>query len=239
MTRAWTWNPSWVLPSVSERSALFLKLLALALMVMDHAHFVFWNRRLEPLYWVSRLVFPLYALLVAQHLERHQADPKRYILRLCLYGVIAQPAYMLCFGQPQLNVMFTLAASVGAWWGLKALKVRSWDSAWRYGLVAFVAVCMVNLEFWFAGVLAVPVFAALMRRGSWSDWMMVPLLAWSIVGFGAPWIVPILALGLWVFSARALQAASTPCKPSVWSKHLFYAAYPVHLTVIALIALVF
>jgi TraX protein len=238
VTRVWKQNLSWILPSVSERSALFLKVLALALMVMDHVHFVFFERSVEPLYWLPRLVFPLYALLIAQHLERHQADPRRYILRLCLYGAIAQPAYMLCFGQPQLNVLFTLALSVGVWWVLKNLKARGWESAWRYALVGFVAVCFVNLEFWFAGVLAVPVFAALMRRGSWSDWLLVPPLAWGIVGFGAPWIMPILAITVWVVLARESPVSSNRSKPNGWMKHLFYMAYPLHLTIIALIALV-
>jgi TraX protein len=239
MTRAWTWNTSWVLPSVSARSALSLKWLALSLMVMDHVHFVFFGRNFEALYWLSRLVFPIYTLLIAQHLERHGANPKRYMLRLCLYGVIAQPAYMLCFGHPQLNVLFTLALSVGAWWALKSLKARRWELAWRYALVGFVAVCLINLEFWFAGVLAVPIFAALMRRGSWLDWLLVPLLAWGVVGFGAPWIVPLMAIALWIFAARAVPKAEKLGKPNVWAKHAFYAAYPFHLTLIAVAALVF
>jgi TraX protein len=238
VTRGLPWSWSWRLPSVSGRSASFLKWLALSLMVMDHVHFVFFARGVEPLYWLSRLVFPIYALLVAQHLEVHGANPKRYILRLLAYGVVAQPVYFLCFGVPQLNVLFTLASSIAAWWVLQVLKARGWDRMWRYALVAFVAVCLINLEFWFAGVLAVPVFAALLRRGAWWAWLLVPGLAWSIVGFGAPWMMPILAIALWVFAARASGNGGSRGKPGWWVQHFFYAVYPLHLAVIALLALV-
>ncbi|NJK43085.1 MAG: hypothetical protein HC933_01410 [Pleurocapsa sp. SU_196_0] len=238
MTRVSSWDGSWRLPSVSGRSASLLKWVALGLMVMDHVHFVFFARAVEPLYWLSRLVFPIYTLLVAQHLEVHGANPKRYILRLLAYGVVAQPVYMLCFQTAQLNVLFTLASSIAAWWVLNSLKARGWEPAWRYAPIAFVAVCLINLEFWFAGVLAVPIFAALMRRGAWWDWLLVPFLAWGIVGFGAPWVVPLVAIAVWIVMARGSSRGASRGKPRWWVQHFFYAVYPLHLAVIALLSLV-
>ena len=119
--------PAYPLPPISSFAANAFKVVALALMLSDHVHYVFFNRQLEWLYWLSRLVFPIFALIAAQNLEHHRANPKRYISRLLLYGVIAQPFYYWSFGFAQFNVLFTLAVSVGAWWwSTSATTARCW-----------------------------------------------------------------------------------------------------------------
>ena len=222
------------LPPISSFAANAFKVLALALMLSDHIHYVFFNRQLEWLYWLSRLVFPLFALIAAQNLEHHRANPKRYILRLLLYGVIAQPFYYWSFGFAQLNVLFTLAVSVGAWWWLESARARGLDTVSRYAPVLLVALGAVFLEFNWAGVLAVPIYAGLMRRGAWFDWLAALVLSFGIVRFTAPWIMPIVALGLWMLASR-FPAVSRQ-KRNRWSQHAAYAFYPVHLAVIALVA---
>jgi hypothetical protein len=212
------------------QSNQILKFTALALMLSDHIHYVFFNRQLEWLYWLLRLVFPLFALIAAQNLELHRANPKRYISRLLLYGLIAQPFYYWSFGVNQLNVLFTLAVSVGAWWWLETAKSLGMDVVSRYAPVLLVAVSAVFLEFNWAGVLAVPIYSALMRRGAWWDW----LAAFGIVRFTAPWIMPMIALILWML-ASGFSAVSSQ-KRSRWSQHAAYAFYPFHLAVIALVA---
>jgi TraX protein len=221
------------LPIVGPRAQQFLKMLALTLMLADHLHYGFFNRKLEWLYWLSRLVFPIFALIVAQNLEHHRADPRRYILRLVIYGIIAQPFYFVCFHVAQLNVMFTLASSIAVWWLLEVSRVRKVHGFVRYGLAVVIAACLPFLEFSWAGVLAVPVFAALMRRGAWWDWLSSFVLAFGIVGFGAPWVMPLLALGLWMLTSRLPERSSR--KPSRWSQHMAYGFYPLHLAVIAFV----
>ena len=208
-----------------------LKILALVLMLSDHIHYVFFNRSLEWLYWLSRLVFPLFALIAAQNLELHRASPRRYISRLLMYGIVAQPFYWLCFHAPQLNVLFTLASSIGVWWLLRALKARGFHSVLRLGLALLIAASLPFLEFGWAGVLAVPIYAGLMRRGAWWDWLGALTLAFGIVGFTSPWIMPLVALGLWTLASK-LPARSSR-KPSGWIQHAAYAFYPLHLAVIA------
>ena len=213
-----------------------LKFLALALMLSDHVHYVFFDRQLGWLYWLSRLVFPLFALIAAQNLELHRANPKRYLSRLLLYGLIAQPFYYWSFGFAQLNVLFTLAVSVGAWWWLEVTRARGLDGVMRYAPVLLVAVSAVFLEFNWAGVLAVPIYAALMRRGAWWDWLAALVLSFGIVRFTEPWIVPMVALALWMLGSRFPANLSQTRKPQRWVQHAAYAFYPLHLAVIALVA---
>jgi hypothetical protein len=224
----------WHLPQVGARAQDFLKLLALILMIVNHVHYVFFNCNLEWLYWLSRLVFPIFVLIVAQNLERYRTDPRRYILRLLAYGFIAQPFYVVCFHAAQLNVMFTLASGIAMWCLLEVSRVRKVHGFLRYGFALVIAACLPFLEFGWAGVLAVPVFAELMRRGAWWDWLSSFILAFGIVSFGAPWMMPLMALGLWALASKLPGHSSR--KPSRWSQHLAYAFYPLHLAVIAFVS---
>jgi TraX protein len=207
-----------------------LKILAVCVMLADHIHLVFFQRQLEWLYWLSRIVFPLFALITAHHLEHHRADPKRYISRLVVYGGIAQPFYLMAFAVPQPNVLFTLASSIGVWWLLAFLKARGVHLLLRYGLVLSIASSLPFLEFGWAGVLAVPVYAALLRRGAWWDWLAVFALAFGIVGFTSPWVMPMVAVGLWMFASRLSSHESK--KPSRFLQHAAYVFFPFHLAVI-------
>jgi TraX protein len=218
--------------SLSARTTGQLKTLALVLMLADHIHLVFFDRQLEWLYWLSRLVFPIFALIVAQNLELHRASPRRYISRLLVYGIVAQPFYWLCFHVQQLNVLFTLASSISAWWILETLKARGIHSALRLGLALLIAASLPFLEFGWAGVLAVPVFAALMRRGVWWDWLAALVLAFGIVNFGVPWVMPLVALTLWGLASRFGRGIER--QPAAWLKHAFYGFYPAHLAAIAI-----
>ncbi len=212
------------------------KLLALVLMLTDHIHYVFFSRQLGGVYWLSRLVFPIFALIVAQNLEYHHADPRRYMTRLLLYGMVAQPFYVVCFHAAQLNVMLTLASSIGVYTAMQTLKAREVFWAWRWGLALLVAASMAFLEFGWAGVLVVPVFAALMRRGAWWDWLAALVLAFGIVNLGAPWVMPLVALGLWGLASRFGRGDER--RPATWLKHAFYGFYPVHLAIIAIVSTV-
>jgi hypothetical protein len=222
------------LPIVGPRAQQFLKLLALVLMIADHVHYLFFNRNLGWLYWLSRLVFPIFALIVAQNLEHHRTDPRRYILRLMVFGIIAQPFYFACFHVAQSNVMFTLASSIAVWWLLEVSTASKIHVMVRFCLALVIAACLPFLEFGWAGVLSVSIFAALMRRGAWWDWLSSLVLAFGIVGFGATWVMPMMALGLWGLTSSIPAISSR--KPSRWSQHMAYAFYPLHLAVIAFVS---
>ena len=172
-------------------------------------------------------------MIVAQNLEHHHANPKRYLSRLVLYGILAQPVYMICFQTTQINVLFTLASSIALHWILDTLKARGLIWQLRWGLAIFLASSLPRLEFGWVGVLAVPVFVALIRRGAWWDWTFAFVLAFGIVKFTSPWIMPLIAIAFWVVLSRFKEARVL--KQPRWVQFSFYSFYPLHLAVIALI----
>lgn len=229
---------SFRLPFVESRVQNAFKCAALSLMLVDHVHLVFFHRSLVWLYWLTRLVFPMFMLLAAQNLERHRARPEKYILQLLVFGLLAQPVYFASFGFSQLNVMFTIAVGVALHTLFKWSKTRV-DWALRLVFMAGLIFVPFQLEAGWAGVIAVPVFAALMRRGAWWDWLLALVVCWFVVAGTAPWFVAIAALPVWLIGARVSAMAAPPVpavKPSRWAQLAAYGFYPLHLAVIALVS---
>ncbi len=84
-----------------------LKWLLVLLMVLDHVARA-WG---WPPEWrlPGRLVFPGFAALIAYHLSQG-VSPEKYLRRLFLFGLLAQPGYSLALGSFPfwpLNVLFT------------------------------------------------------------------------------------------------------------------------------------
>jgi hypothetical protein len=222
------------LEPVAPYWAIRLKLLALALMLADHIHLVFFARSLEWLYWLSRLVFPIFALIVAQNLEHHEASPQRYISRLMVFGLLAQPFYAWCFDVQQLNVLFTLGVSIALWWLLRTLEMRGLPSSVQFGIAIVLAFGASWLEFGWAGLLAVPIYARLMRRGASWDWLFTLVLSFGLVRFEDTWIMPMLALAIWKLTSRWPWPRAKSRLPTRDWRHAFYLFYPAHLGVLAL-----
>jgi TraX protein len=228
---------SFRLPFIEPRVQNVLKLAALTLMLADHVHLVFFDRSLVWLYWLTRLVFPMFMLLAAHNLERYHARPGKYILQLLCFGLLAQPFYFVSFGHNQLNVMFTIAAGVALYAVLKWSKTRV---HWALRLVGLMGLILVPFPIdggWY-GVMSIPMFAALMRRGAWWDWLLAVFVLVSIVAGATPWFVPLSVLVIWVLAARVPSGTTTP-KPSHWAKLASYGFYPAHLAVIAFVLKVF
>lgn len=85
------------------------KVLACIFMLSDHVGKVFFPD-IEFLQAVGRMAFPLFAYHVALGI-RYTSDSGKYFLRLLLFGLIAQPLYMLVF-YDQLNILLLFAALV-------------------------------------------------------------------------------------------------------------------------------
>lgn len=201
-----------------------VKWLALALMVVDHVNFVFFAREL-PL-WATiagRVSFPLFALVFAYNLARASGDRMRLLNRLVIAGAIAQPFHGLAFGTAYglwpLNILFLFAGVVVA----VTLVERRQDG------LAVIAMAVTGLfaEYGCFGVLLCVAAWAYFRKPS----------LWSALGV----VGGMLGLCLHNGNAHALWAL-----PVFWlvanldadvrrSRWAFYAFYPAHLAVLALI----
>ncbi|MBD1912417.1 MULTISPECIES: TraX family protein [unclassified Leptolyngbya] len=86
-----------------------IKLLAAALMVVDHVGVIFFPE-LPILRVIGRFSFPLFAWLLVQG-EQYTHHMPRYLLRLIAWGFISHPVYLWAFeiSEPDLNILFSLA----------------------------------------------------------------------------------------------------------------------------------
>ena len=204
--------------ALTPLGALYLKTVAVLLMVFDHFDTAIMGGALGVHATIGRIVFPIFAVVLAFNLAR--SDNADHLLssvapRMAAFGLLAMPAYVYLYDVYPANVMFTLAASVLV---VSLVLERRWLLA---GLLFAVAGAWVDYG-WFGigGVV-----------GAW-------YLVQTGRGFLAPALVAVLVYPingtLWALVAVPLVAAAGCLQGSAPRlKWAFYAAYPLHLLAIA------
>lgn len=220
-------------------TSLWLKIIAVTSMIVDHIGAVFFpyymvhifGVTLYPLRTIGRLAFPIYCFLLIEGIC-HTSNWKRYAIRLGVLAFISElPFDLALFGRvtwQHQNVFFTLL------FGLLAAQVDlicKKKGNYIGGYIAFLAAC-------FAAQIAKTDYGAIgivliMMCYYWRKQLV--LLALGILGigfyvgmsqpFGVFAIVPIYFYnGKQGYQNKEIQL-------------LWYLIYPIHLTVIAMIAL--
>jgi hypothetical protein len=207
---------------LSTGSIEFLKWLALPLMFGDHINLALFDRQLPALSEMSRIVFPIYAFLLAYNLARPGVDLPRVIARLMLMATIAQPFHVLAFpyGVLPLNVLYTFAAAAGI---MHLIEKRQAAAAIVVWLVAGV---LVDYAFIGVGLTLACWFYFRQPRLARVGAALVFLSALCLLN-GNPWAlaaIPVIALA---------AAGQWRLERSPWT---FYAAYPAHLCMLAIAA---
>lgn len=196
-----------------------LKWFALILMTGDHINTALFDRALPVLSEVSRIVFPIFAVVFGYNLARPTVDLSRVANRLFLVALVAQPfhAVALGFGALPLNVLFTLLAAVTAV-----------VAAQRGRLVAAVFVVLLSgvvVDYAWPGVCLVLFAWQFFRKPTLMSMVWVFLSASGLYlsngNFYALLAFPVIAL-------VALGRWNVPRWP--WA---FYAFYPAHLALLA------
>lgn len=210
-------------PTLQQSGAL--KLIAIVSMTVDHVGAIL----LPTMGWlriIGRVAFPLFAFQLAVG-YLHTRNLTRYALRLAVWGLIAQPIYIIAFGVRlwTLNIFATLLLGLLAIWG--------WDHH-RWWAVA-LALSLAAIQLWLPdvgpdyglyGILLCLVSFVLFRNRE--------QLA---IGHG---ILHVLA-GLMFWPSQVYAVASLPFilwPPRLHLRRLpelFYAYYPVHLALLVLI----
>lgn len=194
-----------------------LKWLALALMVVDHVDAFVFARELTWAGQVGRLVFPLFAFVVAYNLARPDAMERgvhrRMLVRLAVAGICAAPFHAWLRGDLlPLNIMATFMLAVGVAWSIER---RQWPL-----VVALLAVSPL-VEYGFPGVVLVASTWLWLRWPSMAGFGAVGLALGSLAlvngSHAAMWALPVVVL--------ALQARVTLPR----CQSAFYAFYPAHL----------
>lgn len=214
-------------PHLSPLAQDVLRVTAITAMVLDHVNKAFFNNDIAIFTLAGRLAFPLFALLIAHNIQARGVPWQRYMLPLLIAGVAAQLPFMTLF-QPLLNTMFTLLlgiliAPTSVWLDSKLGKGS--------GSFAWVLLALPNLlmDYPLFGAWLVPLAGFLVVRKVWWSW--IPFLAAGLFSnqFTPPSFV-LLALPLLVHGAALLEGQRLRVPRWGW-----YAFYPVHLFVIAVL----
>lgn len=207
-------------------------------MVIDHVGAVLLPHDVaQPLRFVGRIAWPLFAFLMAYNVATRGVDPVRYLRPLLVWGLVAQLPHYLAFGVMRVSILGTLFLAAGA----MALLLRAGVApgprppvvtplAPAYLTVGLVAVFLSSslVEYGPMGVVLVLTLWWAVGSGILAAWSLAAL-ATALVNFPASnWPAALLALPLMfiVGSTRARLPRSG------WLPWLFY---PAHLLVLWLL----
>lgn len=229
----------------------------MAVMLLDHTYAI----GLSDALWmniVGRLAFPIFSFMLVEGYF-HTRSLRRYALRLLLAAVVSELPFNLVAGGGWLypfhqNVMWTLLMALGTI-HLNERARRQGSPLLRVLTAAFTIVggyilgTLLMVDYYGVGVLTVLVFYFL--RGD--DWMrrlgqlagmyylncemlgsqLLPVtffgatLEFPLQGFAVFALIPI-----WLYHGRQGYHAK-------WLQRVYYAFYPLHLALLALVARVF
>lgn len=213
---------------------VLIKVVAAACMLIDHIGMVFFPQNIG-FRLIGRLSMPLFAYALASgfyHTTQHDKFAI-YFRRMVGFALISQVPYMLIVGN--------VGGNIGVLWCFSLLFLRSYSknkkSPSDYIKMAAVALAtvIIPMDYGFYGLLIVVSlysFSVNADRGG-ALWL----------GFAAATVVRTALLG---FASGAIQLFALPCIPvidilkkrDIRARHFkwfFYAFYPVHLLVLALI----
>lgn len=217
----------------------FLKLIAIASMLIDHIGGAFFPE-VGIFRWIGRLAFPIFCYCLTVGLL-YTRSVKKYLLRLGIFALVSQPFYILAFhpvdqfaeNLTNWNIFFTLFLSLLA---MAGLKERKW---WLFALALFT-VSWWNFDYSGTGIQLMLIFYLCRKHPKvgaglyalsylpalWTGWPEDPLCL-MVGSCCIDWtIFALLAMPL-IFCRT-----NSHFKVNRW---FFYAFYPVHLALIALI----
>ena len=213
-----------------------LKLIACVTMLLDHIGAVFvpgYSLRI-----IGRLAFPIYCFLLAEGLARSR-NLKKYGIRLAIGAVLSEmPFDLLFFGRLTLahqSVMLTLLLGYFMYLWMKKMPKNPLIPA----IFCALAAEFLGTDYGAMGVAMIALFV-MTRHGE--DRLLqilgVGLLCWMIGGAGwqvGSFYVPVQLFGVAAMVPIGLYNGrkSTASRAVQWG---FYLFYPLHLTVLLLIA---
>jgi len=241
-----------------------LKWIAMVGMVLNHAVIAlreiipFWLQL--PLFAAGGVTFPILAYFITEGLK-HTSSLKKYIGRILIFGLIAQPFHLLAFRAPIFNIMFTIALGIALIILHGKIKIR-----WLFWVTFVVAALVTVLFDWgIIGVIVMLMYHVISKEskrrtlppiiaGGYNFVFSLLMIVLVSVAAASPELQAIITEMLtdkgmdtnmlWVnlgfsvgvlFSIFLLRGYNGQRgKPT--NKYLFYIAYPVHLLILGGIA---
>lgn len=237
-------------------SIFWIKIVAVLTMLIDHigafAPIEGWE------YWrmIGRISFPLFAFMLAQGFIYTHSRAK-YLLRIAVLAVLTQPIYTYCFYDnwfkwDALNILFTLSAGLGCMWllelGKRTVQKHGKRGIWL-GLLLCVATGalvllaeLAGVDYGWEGVLLLLLFY-MTAEHKWAWCPIVILFAFRNQLLTGNWTEPVYQrciFGGLAFIPLVFYNGKPGPRPknkalSAVVKYGFYAFYPLHLLVLAMI----
>jgi len=212
--------------SISDGSLEALKWVGLVLMTGDHVNKYLLQEASPTLYALGRMVMPLFGFVLMAHLARPGAFQAgmhlRVMRRLAVFALLATPAFVRLVGWWPLNILVTLWLATLIVWLLE-----------RGGAVARAAALIAILmggalvEFWWPALLCCFAAWGFARRPDGVR-MLLWVLATASLAIVNSNFAALAALPL-ILGARHVDIPLRRCR---W---VFYAYYPAHLSLIAMV----
>lgn len=201
----------------------FLKLTGALAMTFDHIAFVFFPHLLA-MRLVGRLALPVFSAGVAKGYQ-YTSNLRAYFLRLIILAIISQIPYYLLFGWIDLNIVFTLALSLGLIYSLEKKK-------YFLAPLIILAPILLEIDYGIYGV-AMAGFFYFFRQSKVLLLIFLSVLTLIFSWFEMNPIQPFAILGFYfvLYFPKNLIKIKLP-------KYFFYWFYPGHLAVLYLIKLI-
>lgn len=212
--------------SISNGSLEALKWIGVLLMTGDHINKYLFHGADPTLYAMGRMVMPLFGFVLMSNLTRpgslETGMHLRVMKRLAIFGLLATPAFIRLVGWWPLNILATLLLATLIVWLLE----RGSGPARSAALITFLIGGAV-VEFWWPALLCCLGTWAFLRRPSGYRlllWASATASLTAINGnFAAMAVLPLI----W-----GMRQIEIPLPRSRW---VFYAFYPAHLSMLALV----
>lgn len=224
-------NRQWNLDAYQYLDGRTLKLLAMGTMLIDHI-----GAALLPeliiLRLIGRLAFPIYCFLLVEG-AHYTHDMKKYMLRMGIFALISEiPFDMAFYGGLYFghqNVFFTLLIGLAMIWFLEHpmndMEIPDVINKIMIVAVAGIAAELLKTDYGFMGIGVIFVFYFLRER---------PLLKYILVAvlcIGSSWIEAFAAIALVPIALYNGRRG----RQTKLMQYGFYAFYPLHLAILAVI----
>lgn len=223
-------TPGAITPRLDSGQQETLRWLAISAMVTDHVGAILLPADVaQPLRFVGRIAWPLFAFLMAYNVAARGVDPRRYLGPLLLWAAVAQLPHYLAFDVFVVTILGTLFLAASSLALLHAgIEGKIAPHAQIGGLVG-IALLSTQVEYGPTGVALVVALWWAVRSGTAGAWLVAALLT-ALVNYPWPnWPAALLALPL------AFLAGRLPVRLPR-SGRLPWVFYPAHLLVLWLIA---
>jgi hypothetical protein len=209
-----------------------LKWIALITMVIDHTPR---SLNIEGLTsdvtaTIGRIAFPIFAFLIAHNYNFYSKNPKKYITRLFIWGIISQPIYIYAFHNGYLNIILVLGLGLLLQKAMDDYELNKDKQSLNNLIFSFILSFSVGIfcSYGLLGVLLIPAFCLWIRNQDIYTFITLVIIILAINGF-----IGYAVIGLSVFPMLfILPKKNTLLHTSGW---FFYLFYPLHLAILVII----